>query len=1231
MMKRILFLALIIGFCLGRPAFAATRFVTPTGAGAMNGSNWANAYSGASLQFAITNAVAGDQIWVAVGTYRPTALADRDIAFSMKSGVAIYGGFQGTETMLSDRVISCGQYSILSGDIGVLGDAMDNSYHVIRNGGNVNATAIIDGFVIRDGYNERTISTGESGNGGGIYNGGAGIGNNCSPTIRNCIIINNYARYGAGIFNNSFNGGQTNPNISRCVIANNTAIEGGGGIDFFAMDGTATPFISDCVIANNTAASAGGMYCWGGNNLGAGTCNPTIWNCVFANNTATSGSAGGIIVDNSRLGMPFTHDGTCNVIVRNSIFWGNTSADGPQFAIPGTGTFTATYCAIDMTGQVGTHVISGAGTGNINSNPLFVNSGSPVGADGCWMTNDDGLQLQNMSPCIDVGDNTGVSSVDIVGQTRIFNATVDMGAYEFRLPPSAMYSGVTFPEAVANDGTITTTRDITLTNETWLPPGVFTGGGTHYTAVGVPAGLSIMVERISAVLARISFTGAAAAHANINDAAITINFTNAAVSGGNVGLITGLNPGALTIDFADPGGMPPTMFIDATPPAGNVGAPYNYAFLANGTPAPTYSIFSGMLPSGLSLDAATGIVSGTPTNSGVFGPIVIRATNAGGVLNTMPFVITINPPIVIVPTPQPPSPPPTAIISNFMPSSGSEDSVVTISGKNFLYTTQVSFGSIFAKSFVVVSDSVLRAVVGGGSTGFVSVVTSNGYGNTAVGVSQMQFTYVPPPPIVIHNFSPAIAMPGTIVIIRGQRLLRVRAVTFGSFVARSFQIISDSEIHAVVGDVGEGGIADVTLFGSGEQVSQFGILLRTIPPPILYSVTPNTIQASGDEFELTLRGEQFHERIEVRLDSARGIVLRNDLQTNSQGNSQADAQTLVVRFSSAARRFAGQKKIIVTNPDGQTASARFVIVPAPSPTIRTLTPLSEIVSGKSFGLLLQGLGFFSNATIQVNGTMQLSRIQSSTQATVEIAAKDVVVPTTVTISLHNADGQSTRATFLITRPLAPVIHSISAQPLPNDARGLIITIEGKYFSSRVTVALSNQSLHVLSATDTHILAVLPASLRPTIPNPTPAVVIVYNNDGQFDGKRWVVPPLAPIATTEKRSLGNAFVLNSFLLSNDEQETQQELLAQSESLRVYPNPAYNHVTVRMNVPTTNKLPTRMTIRIINSVGKMVWSVEARSYSNEMLEHITISGFESGAYWVEIFHGETVWRQSFVIQR
>jgi hypothetical protein len=66
-----------------------------------NGSAWNNAYG--SLATAIAAAVAGDEIWVAAGTYKPTTGTDRTASFNLKNNVGIYGGFAGTETTRNQR------------------------------------------------------------------------------------------------------------------------------------------------------------------------------------------------------------------------------------------------------------------------------------------------------------------------------------------------------------------------------------------------------------------------------------------------------------------------------------------------------------------------------------------------------------------------------------------------------------------------------------------------------------------------------------------------------------------------------------------------------------------------------------------------------------------------------------------------------------------------------------------------------------------------------------------------------------------------------------------------------------------------------------------------------------------------------------------------------------------------------------------------------------------------
>lgn len=407
---------------------AEILYVTPNGAGTLDGTSWENAFPGTSLQFAIDTAAINDEVWVAAGTYYTTTTTDRTISFSMRNGVAIYGGFTGIETSLSQRTLTNGLTSVLSGEIGTAGIA-DNSYKVIYNQ-QLDNSAIIDGFIIESGNDNRTPSNAGNGLGGGIYNHGYNPGGFCHPIIRNCLFRHNTASWGAGAFNNGYNNGNTQPTYIDCVFYQNHALIEAGGMDSYGVGGTASPTVINSIFYENTSATnVGAMYAWGGS---GGNCHPLLINCAFVNNTALNGYGGAFIADNLDQGGGGTSSGSCTVTLQNCIVWNNTATGvGPQFYVRGTGAqVVATYSDISLNGQNSPHVISGTGIGNIDSNPLFLNISSGTGADGVWMTTDDGLQFQNSSPCIDIGNNSGVSATDILSNNRIFNATVDMGAYE---------------------------------------------------------------------------------------------------------------------------------------------------------------------------------------------------------------------------------------------------------------------------------------------------------------------------------------------------------------------------------------------------------------------------------------------------------------------------------------------------------------------------------------------------------------------------------------------------------------------------------------------------------------------------------------------------------------------------------------------------------------------------------------------------------------------------------
>ncbi|WP_052140406.1 beta strand repeat-containing protein, partial [Janthinobacterium lividum] len=105
-------------------------------------------------------------------------------------------------------------------------------------------------------------------------------------------------------------------------------------------------------------------------------------------------------------------------------------------------------------------------------------------------------------------------------------------------------------------------------------------------------------------------------------------------------------------------GGPTITIAPSTVPAAALGSAYSQSVTAaNGTGPYTYAISAGTLPAGLSLNAATGVLSGTPTAGGVFN-FTVRATDSstgsGPYSGARAYSMTVTAPtITVAPTVMP--------------------------------------------------------------------------------------------------------------------------------------------------------------------------------------------------------------------------------------------------------------------------------------------------------------------------------------------------------------------------------------------------------------------------------------------------------------------------------------------------------------------------------------------------------------------------------------------------
>jgi hypothetical protein len=501
--------ALVLAIACSAPAGAQdVIYVDRDATGVGDGTSWANAYP--TVQQAISASTNGDEIWVAEGVYVPGI--GPTAAYNLRGGVALYGGFDGTETTRDQRDPAV-HVTALSGDIGVAGDSLDNSNTIVRAIGTGPGTRV-DGF---------TIAGAQGGN--GVFVEG-------SLAIAQCRIVSNYSSTrGGGVV--AFSVALT---IEDTVIEDNRAVQAGGGLYMVVgsvlidgtvfrnntvmstaagagggglyLEGTVDAVVRDAEFVENTAVRGAGLYSRDAGlavvrarfvrNAGGGayvTRRSSFYNVSLLGNTAVTGTAigGGIAAEK----------GTDSLFVYNSAFVGNGAGRGGGIYLgPGVGAVVANVTFAENAASVaGDAAFADAGAhGDLRNavlwqsevapagawthdhtteeNPLYTAAPSP-GPDGRWGTVDDDygdLRPGSGSPVIDAGltahlppdaydlDNDGNTAellpLDLAEQPRVAGPAVDLGAYEGQSPvasgggPSSGYLRLAISPNPAHDAAL---------------------------------------------------------------------------------------------------------------------------------------------------------------------------------------------------------------------------------------------------------------------------------------------------------------------------------------------------------------------------------------------------------------------------------------------------------------------------------------------------------------------------------------------------------------------------------------------------------------------------------------------------------------------------------------------------------------------------------------------------------------------------------------------------------
>ncbi|WP_207425024.1 FG-GAP-like repeat-containing protein [Pedobacter sp. SYSU D00535] len=330
--------------------------------------------------------------------------------------------------------------------------------------------------------------------------------------------------------------------------------------------------------------------------------------------------------------------------------------------------------------------------------------------------------------------------------------------------------------------------------------------------------------------------------------------------------------------------------------------------------------------------------------AGGAGPVSVKT--AGGTASKAGFNFTAAP-----------------LITSFDLSRGSLGSVVTITGTNLSDVTAVSFGGSPASSFTVVSATTIKAVVGEGATGRISVTSPGG-----VATSNADFTYLVKH--TISSFAPTEAGEGERVTITGTNFSENSVVMFGNYDATSVIFVSPTTL---IGVVGKGSSGSVTVSAQGWDVSLPGFTFLNKPAPTLTGFTPS---AAAKGTRVTISGQNFTGTTSVSFGGVEATWF-----------SVESPNTIIAIVDGGAD---GQVK--VTTAGGSATKSGFSFIKAP-----VITSFSPAVGGLGSTITITGENLAGVSAVSIGGTPAASftlNSPTSVSAVVGSAASGAVSVTT---------------------------------------------------------------------------------------------------------------------------------------------------------------------------------------------------------------------------------------------
>ena len=320
----------------------------------------------------------------------------------------------------------------------------------------------------------------------------------------------------------------------------------------------------------------------------------------------------------------------------------------------------------------------------------------------------------------------------------------------------------------------------------------------------------------------------------------------------------------------------------------------------------------GTLATGTTLLSATQLRATTPAGTAGARDVSVTNTSGASATATGAFTYAVSAPTV------------TSISPTSGPTAGG--TVITVNGTNFVSGATITVGGTAATGVTFVSATQLRGTTPAKAAGAYTVQVRNPDGQTANAATSFTYTASTPAPTAT-SVSPTSGPTtgGTVITVTGTNFVSGATITVGGTPATGVTFVSATQLRANTPAKAAGGYAVQVVNPNGQSANTptgFTYTASSGLTPSLSMISPSSGPTSGGTTVL-LSGGNFQQGATVRIG---GAAATNVVWTS------ATRMTAVTPAGTG-----GAKDVTVTNPGGQSVTARNVFNYTGGPTTQTST------------------------------------------------------------------------------------------------------------------------------------------------------------------------------------------------------------------------------------------------------------------------------------------------------